>query len=88
MRDMDNKPASEAINQAERELNETQSLVEQQYGIIKRLKWLGAETKDAILLLINLLDLREGLWSQGEERTPIVSYATEEELAERGDPES
>jgi hypothetical protein len=28
LRDMDNKPASEAINQAERELKETQSLVD------------------------------------------------------------
>jgi hypothetical protein len=56
---MDNKPASEAIHQAKRELNETQSLVEQQYGIIKRLKWFGAETRDAIRLLINLLDLQE-----------------------------
>ena len=39
-------------------------------------------------LLKNLLDLREALWKQGEERTPMVSYATEEELEDSGAPES
>lgn len=49
----------EAISQAERELDETKGLVEQQYRIVKRLKRLGADTKEAILLLLNLLDLEQ-----------------------------
>jgi hypothetical protein len=48
----------------------------------------AVESLDGDALLKNLLDLREGLWKQGEERAPIVSYATEEELSEVGDPES
>jgi hypothetical protein len=48
-----------AIRQAERELDETKGLVIQQYRIVKRLKQLGADTKEAILLLLNLLDLEQ-----------------------------
>lgn len=57
--DGQNKPQAEAINRAERELDETNGLVTQQYRIVKRLKQLGADTKDAILLLLNLLDLQQ-----------------------------
>ena len=56
---MPGKPQSVAINQAERELDETNGLVTQQYRIVKRLKQLGADTKDAILLLLNLLELQQ-----------------------------
>jgi hypothetical protein len=56
---MEGKPPSELVNQAERELDETKILVRQQFGIVNRLKRLGADCKDAILLLINLLELHE-----------------------------
>ena len=56
---MPGKPQSVAINQAERDLDETNGLVTQQYRIVKRLKQLGADTKDAILLLLNLLELQQ-----------------------------
>ena len=59
---MEGKPSSELVNQAERELDETKILVRQQFGIVNRLKRLGADCKDAILLLINLLELHEA-WS-------------------------
>jgi len=49
----------DAISQAERELDETKRLVKQQYRIVKRLKQLGADTKEAIILLLNLLDLEQ-----------------------------
>jgi hypothetical protein len=58
-RDMQNNPRSEAISRAERELDETNGLVTQQYRVVKRLKRLGADTKEAILLLLNLLDLQQ-----------------------------
>ncbi len=44
---------------AERELDEAKTLVEQQYAIVKRLKQLGADSREAILLLLNLLDLQQ-----------------------------
>jgi hypothetical protein len=56
--DMRNSQA-DAISQAERELDETKGLVKQQYRVVKRLKQLGADTKEAILLLLNLLDLEQ-----------------------------
>jgi hypothetical protein len=56
---MEGKPSSELVDQAERELDETKVLVQQQFGIVNRLKRLGADCKDAILLLINLLELHE-----------------------------
>jgi hypothetical protein len=56
---MEGKPSSELVDQAERELEETKVLVQQQFGIVNRLKRLGADCKDAILLLINLLELHE-----------------------------
>lgn len=46
-------------NHAERELEETNALVDQQYGIVKRLKRLGSDSREAILLLLNLLDLQQ-----------------------------
>jgi hypothetical protein len=58
-RDMQGKAQSEDISQAERELDETKGLVKQQYRIVKRLKRLEADTKEAILLLLNLLDLQQ-----------------------------
>jgi hypothetical protein len=42
---------------------------------------------DGDALLNNLLKVHDGLQQRGEERTPMVGYATEEELAEIGDPE-
>jgi hypothetical protein len=39
-------------------------------------------------LLDNLLEIHNRLSEAGEARTPIVGYATEEELAEIDDPES
>jgi hypothetical protein len=56
---MEGKPSPELVDQAERELDETKVLVQQQFGIVNRLKRLGADCKDAILLLINLLELHE-----------------------------
>jgi hypothetical protein len=56
---MDIKLRPEVIDQAERELDDAKGLVEQQYRIVKRLKRLGSDTKDAILLLLNLLDLQK-----------------------------
>jgi hypothetical protein len=53
------KPVLDLIKQAERELAETSVLVDAQVGIVRRLKRLGADTKAAILLLIDLLELRE-----------------------------
>jgi hypothetical protein len=47
----------------------------------------AVKTLEGDALLRNLLSIREGLWKQGEERTSIVSYATEEELAESDHPE-
>jgi len=48
----------------------------------------AVETLEGDALLKNLLNVHEALWQQGEERTPMVGYATEEELAESGDTES
>jgi hypothetical protein len=56
--DMKSRSRSELIS-AERELNETKALIDQQYGIVKRLKWLGADNREAIVLLLNLLDLQQ-----------------------------
>jgi hypothetical protein len=53
------KPVLDLIKQAERELAETSVLVDEQVGIVRRLKRLGADTKAAILLLMDLLELRE-----------------------------
>jgi hypothetical protein len=39
-------------------------------------------------LLDNLVEIHKRLSEGGEERTPMVGYATEEELAEVDDPES
>ena len=56
---MDRNSPSAVITQAERELEETRGLVEQQLKIVKRLKRLRADTKDAICFLIDLLELQE-----------------------------
>jgi hypothetical protein len=49
----------ELLSQAERELAETKALVEEQYGVVNRLKRIGGDTKEAICLLIDLLELQE-----------------------------
>jgi hypothetical protein len=56
---MQQTSSSELIREAERELAETKSLVEQQYGIVQRLKRIGADTRKAIYSLIELLELQE-----------------------------
>jgi hypothetical protein len=43
---------------------------------------------DGDALLDNLLKVHDGFQQLGEERTPMVGYATEEELAEVVDPEA
>jgi hypothetical protein len=43
-------------------------------------------TIDGDTLLDNLLDIHDRLKEAGEERTPMVGYATEDELADSGDP--
>jgi hypothetical protein len=48
----------------------------------------AVEKIDGDELLNNLLTIHDGLRQRGEERTPMVGYATEEELAEIGDSES
>jgi hypothetical protein len=56
---MNRNSPSAVITQAEHELEETRGLVEQQFRIVKRLKRLGTDTKDAICFLIDLLELQE-----------------------------
>jgi hypothetical protein len=55
---MDSTSRSELIG-AERELNQTKALIDQQYGNIERLKRLGADSRQAIVSLLNLLDLQQ-----------------------------
>jgi hypothetical protein len=45
--------------QAERELAEIKSLIDEQFEIVARLKRLGADTHDAMRLLIDLLELQQ-----------------------------
>ena len=47
----------------------------------------AVETIDGDALLDNILKIHDALWERGEQRTPMVSYATEEELAEIDDTE-
>jgi hypothetical protein len=49
----------EPVEQAERELDEVKSLVDEQYGIVIRLKRIGADTHEAVRLLIDLLELQQ-----------------------------
>jgi len=51
--------SQEPIAQAERELAEVKGLVDEQYGIVIRLKRLGADTHEAVRLLIDLLELQQ-----------------------------
>ena len=53
------RSSSELISEAERELADTKSLVEQQYSTVQRLKRIGADTRQAIYSLIDLLELQE-----------------------------
>jgi hypothetical protein len=48
----------------------------------------AVESLEGDALLDNLFKIHEALRQQNEERTPMIGYATEEELAESGDPES
>jgi hypothetical protein len=56
---MEDKSRSELISDAERELAETKVLVDEQYATVRRLKRIGANTKQAICLLIDLLELQQ-----------------------------
>ena len=56
---MEDKSRSELISAAERELAETKALIDQQYAIVARLKRIGANTKQAICLLVDLLELQQ-----------------------------
>jgi len=49
---------SEVISHAKRELAEVNHLVDEQFGIVTRLKRLGADTAGAVRLLIDLLELQ------------------------------
>jgi hypothetical protein len=55
---METKSRSELIS-AERELDKATGLVDQQYELVKRLQRLGVDTKEAIRLLIDLLELQQ-----------------------------
>jgi hypothetical protein len=57
-RHMKSNAASE-LERAARELVETKRLADQQNGIVARLKRVGADTKQAICLLVDLLELQE-----------------------------
>jgi hypothetical protein len=54
---MKSKPASE-LEQAKRELAEINGLIDEQFGIVPRLKRLGADTAEAVRLLFDLLELQ------------------------------
>jgi hypothetical protein len=57
---METQSPSELVSKAERELAEVKHLIDEQYGIVIRLKRLDADAKDAIRLLVDLLELQEG----------------------------
>ena len=46
--------SQEPIEQAERELAEVKGLVDEQYGVVMRLTRIGADTHEAVRLLIDL----------------------------------
>ena len=48
--------SQEPIEQAERELAEVKGLVDEQYGLVMRLTRIGADTHEAVRLLIDLLE--------------------------------
>jgi hypothetical protein len=56
---MADKSRSELITEAERELAETKGLVDEQYAIVARLKRIGANSKQAICVLSDLLELQQ-----------------------------
>jgi hypothetical protein len=56
-RDMTN--VAPQLAQAERELTEIQGLVDEQFGIVTRLKRLGGDSAEAIRLLVDLLELQQ-----------------------------
>ena len=51
--------SEEPIEQAERELAKVKGLVDKQYGLVVRLKGIGADTQEAVRLLIDLLELQQ-----------------------------
>jgi hypothetical protein len=56
---MKSTPSTELINQAKRDVAEAETLVQAQFGIVKRLKRINADTQQAISLLIDLLELKQ-----------------------------
>jgi hypothetical protein len=56
---MEDKSRSELISAAERELAETKALIDEQYAIVARLKRIGANSKQAICVLSDLLELQQ-----------------------------
>lgn len=55
---MNSKPVSELL-EAERELAEINGLISEQFGIVTRLKRLGADTAEPVRLLVDLLELQQ-----------------------------
>jgi hypothetical protein len=53
------KKATLELEQAERELAEIKGLIDEQFGIVTRLKRLGADTAEAIRVLIDLLERQQ-----------------------------
>ena len=51
--------SQEPIQEAERELAEVKGLVDEQYGLVIRLRRIGTDTQEAVRLLIDLLELQE-----------------------------
>ena len=51
--------SQEPIEQAERESAEVKGLVDEQYDLVVRLKLIDADTKEAVRLLIDLLELQQ-----------------------------
>jgi len=51
--------SQEPTEQAKRELANVKSRVDEQYGLVVRLKRIGADTQEAVGLLIDLLELQQ-----------------------------
>jgi hypothetical protein len=51
--------SQESLEQAERELAKVKGFVDEQYDLAVRLKRNGADTEDAVRLLIDLLELQQ-----------------------------
>ena len=67
--------SQEPIKQAERELAEVKGLVDEQYGLVMRLTQIGADTREAVRLLIDLLELQQtasNVWHKRKSTTGNV----------------